>query len=78
MESPHYVVFRPATSPEMQSRTQRGHSHLQGVDGKEAGSSLAGFNSPHMKCLDIVAHSIWLTCPTGAVGPEEGAGGHFT
>ena len=32
---------------QLQSRTQRGHSHAQGIDGKKAGSSLADFKSSY-------------------------------
>lgn len=71
------TIFRLYTSTELQNRTQRGHSHPQRIGGKKAGSSLTNFNNPHMKFLDTVTYCTWLTRPTGAAAPWEGAGGHF-
>lgn len=47
------------------------------MGGKKADSSLTGFNNPHMKFLDTVTYCTWLTWPTCAAGPWDGAGGHF-
>lgn len=59
--SPHHAIFILARSTKLPSRTQRGHSHLQEIGGKEPGSSLANFNHPHMKFPETVTYSARLT-----------------